>query len=183
MQRETHLRIDQHDALEGCQDVVQLGGIGLQELTTGRDIEEQVAHSKRAAYRTGARLLTLHPRCREGQTGAYLIVLPTSAQLYLCHGGNRGQRFTTEAHGMQREQVVGFPDFRRGMTLESQTGIGHRHATAIVNHLDGRTAGIDHQHIDDMCSGINSILYQLLDHGSRTLYHLTSSYLVGHTVG
>ena len=45
------------------------------------------------------------------------------------------------------------------------------------------TASIDNQHMNRRGSCINGILYQLLDHRSRTLDHLTSSNLVGDTIG
>ena len=59
MQREIDVGIDEYDTLESRQDIIQLGGIGLEELTTGRDIEKQVADEETAADRTGTRFLTL----------------------------------------------------------------------------------------------------------------------------
>ena len=60
VQGESDIGIDQHNALEGRQDVVQLRGIGLKELTAGRHVEEQVADRKAAAYGTGTGFLALH---------------------------------------------------------------------------------------------------------------------------
>ena len=68
------------------------------------------------------------------------------------------------------------------MTFEGQTGIGLRHATAVVDDLYGRASGIDDDHIDGMGTGIDSIFYQLLDDRGGALYHLASGNLVGHAV-
>ena len=59
---EADVRIDQHNAFESRQDVIQLCSIGLEELTTCGDIEEKIADQKTAAYRTGTRFLTLNAR-------------------------------------------------------------------------------------------------------------------------
>ena len=80
---EADVRIDQHNAFESRQDVVQLCSIGLEELTTCRDIEEKVADQKAAAHRTGTRFLTLDARTSHYQTGAHFVALPTGAQLHL----------------------------------------------------------------------------------------------------
>ena len=183
VQGEGYLGIDQHDALEGRQDIVQLGGVGLEELTAGGDVEEEVADREAAAHGTGARLVTLDTRGGQRETGAYLVGLAAGAQLDLRHGSDGRQGLATEAHGAQREEVVGLPYLRGGMPLEGQTGIGLGHAAAVVDDLDGRATGIDHQHIDGGGAGIDGILDQLLDDGSRPLYDLAGSYLVGHTIG
>ena len=69
------------------------------------------------------------------------------------------------------------------MALERETGIGLRHALTVVDDLDGGPASIDNQHMNRRGTCIDGILDQLLDYGSRALDHLTSSYLVGDTVG
>ena len=69
------------------------------------------------------------------------------------------------------------------MTFESQSGVGARHTHAIINDLDGGAPGIDHRHIYVSCLGIDGILDQFLDDRGRTLYHLSRSYLIGHTIG
>jgi hypothetical protein len=83
---------------------------------------------------------------------------------------------------MEGEEVIGLADLTGSMALESQTGIGLRHTATIVNDLHGRPSGINHQYVDSMCSGINGILHQLLDDRGGALYHLTSSYLISHTI-
>ena len=69
------------------------------------------------------------------------------------------------------------------MTFERQTRIGLTHPTAVIDNLDGCATGIDNDYIYMLSSGIHSILYQLLYHGSRPLNDLASCYLVGHRIG
>ena len=69
------------------------------------------------------------------------------------------------------------------MAFKSQTGIGLRHSAPVIDYLNRRATGINHQYIDVMSAGVHSILHQLLDDGGWALYHLTSSNLVGNTVG
>jgi hypothetical protein len=61
------------------------------------------------------------------------------------------------------EEVISLSNLTGGVTLESQTGIGFRHTTTIVDNLYGGTSRINHQHVDGMGSGVDSILHQFLD--------------------
>ena len=84
---------------------------------------------------------------------------------------------------MEGKEVVGLFDLRGSMALKGQTGIGRRHATAIIYHLNGRTTGIHHNYVDGLCPGIHGILDQLLDDRSRALDDFTSGDLVRDGVG
>ena len=65
------------------------------------------------------------------------------------------------------------------MAFESQSGIGIRHTTTIINDLNDRTTCINDQDIYRLRTGIDSILDQLFDDACRTLDNLTSRNLVG----
>ena len=62
MQGKRDFRIDQSNALELGQNIVQFRLVGLQELATGRDIEEKILYIEITALRTGNRFLTLYFR-------------------------------------------------------------------------------------------------------------------------
>ena len=175
--------IDQNDALEGGEDVAEFGGVGLQELPACRHVEEEVIDLEVTTHRTGGRLLSRHLRACYHQTRTYLILLTAREQLYLSHSSDRGQGLTTESHGAKGKEIVGLEDLGGGMALERETGIGLRHALTVVDDLDGGPASIDNQHMNRRGTCIDGILDQLLDYGSRALDHLTSSYLVGDTIG
>ena len=182
VEREADVGIDEDDTLEGREDVVQLRGVGLEELPTRGYIIKYILHLEVAAHRTGGRFLTDHLRGGEAEARADVVGRRACEQLDLRHGGDGGQGLATEAHGMEGEEVVGLADLRGGMALEGQTGIGLGHAAAVVDDLDGRATGIDNDDIDDGGTGINGILDQLLDDGSRTLDDLASRYLVGDAI-
>ena len=58
MKRETDLRIHQYDTFKGCQDIIQLCSIRLQELPSGRNIEEEILYQEVTAHRTSHGLLS-----------------------------------------------------------------------------------------------------------------------------
>ena len=180
MQRESHRRIDQRDAFECHEDVIQLSCVRFQELTSCRNIEKKIFNLEIATHRTRTRLLTHETRTREREHRTHVISRTPRAQFHLRYSSNRRQRLTTKTHCMQVEEVVGLPDFRRRMPFESQAGIGLRHATAIVDHLNSRTSSINHDNVYRLRPGINGIFDKLFDDACRTLYHLASSNLVRH---
>ena len=112
-----------------------------------------------------------------------IVVCHPCSQLHLSHRSYTCQGFPSESHRVKIKKVVGLANLRSGMSLKRKTGIGFRHALAIVNHLNRCPACVYHYHVDGVGSGIHSILHQLLDDTGRTLYHLTSSYLVGNAIG
>ena len=175
--------INEYDTFESCQDIIQLGSIRLQELTTRRHIEEQVINLEITSHRTGNRLLSSDLRPSNRDLGSYLIFLSTCLQFNLCHGSNRSQSLATESHGVQGKQIVGLRDLRCSMALERESCISLAHTLTIVDNLNRGTTSIHHNHMDGLGTCINRILNQLLDNRSRTLYYLTSSNLVSNTIG
>ena len=73
--------VDEDNALKLGQDVVQLRGVGLQELSAGRDVEEEVLHRKVAALRTGHRLLALHLGGGQHDARAQLVARPGASSV------------------------------------------------------------------------------------------------------
>ena len=65
------------------------------------------------------------------------------------------------------------------MTLECQACIGFGHAVTIVDNLNRSATGINYDDMDMAGTGIDGILNQLLDNGSRALDNFASSYLIG----
>jgi hypothetical protein len=84
---------------------------------------------------------------------------------------------------MEVKEIISLANLRGRMTFERKARIGFRHALTVIYHLDRGTAGIHHHDINRVSTGIHSILNQFLDDAGRTLYHLTSSNLVGNAVG
>ena len=107
VESELYVGIDQHYTLVGRHDIVQLGGVCLEKLASGGNVEKEVFHKKIAANGTRNGFLAGDTRPSDGHESANLAGGSTGAQFHLCHCGDRGQRFTTETHGMKGEKVVG----------------------------------------------------------------------------
>ena len=114
---------------------------------------------------------------------AHLLVLRPCLEVHLGNGYNRRQRLATKTHGAECEKIVGLPDLRGGMALEGQSCVRLGHALSVVDDLDRGAPCVHYQHVDVLGSRIYRILHQFLDDGSRSLYHLSRSYLVGYAVG
>ena len=183
VEREVYLGIYQHDTLKGRQDIVKLGGIALEEFPAHGHIIEQILHLEVGPHGAGHRLLPRHLGAGNGEQGAQLIALQARLQLHLRHGGNRCQSLAPESHGAEGKEVIGLQDFRCGMALKGQTRVGGRHTLSVVDDLDGRAPGIQHDDADVAGTGVHGVLHQLLDDGSRALDNLAGCYLVGDGIG
>ena len=183
MQGKRDFRIDQSNAFELCQNIIQFRLVGLQELATGRDIEEKILHIEITALRTGNRFLTLYFRAGNTQGSSQLLAFQTGTQLHLSYGRNRSQSLSTESHCLKGKQIGRFANLGGGMAFKSQTGIRFRHTLAIIDDLNGSLSGIHYLHINMLRSRINGIFHQFLDDGSRALNHLTCRNLIGNRIG
>ena len=65
--------IHQRNTLIGGEDIVQFGGIRLQELPTGRDVIKEVLNTEITTHRAGHRLLVNHLRTGNGKLGSNLV--------------------------------------------------------------------------------------------------------------
>ena len=105
-------------------DVGHLCLVRLQEFAACGYVEEKVSHDEVGAYRTSREFLRTHFAAFDAQASAHFVFRPARVEFHLSHGGNRGERFTTKSHSLQMVEVLGRTDFRCGVALESQTGIG-----------------------------------------------------------
>ena len=114
---------------------------------------------------------------------AKILICHAGGELHLCHRGDGGQRLAAETHRGEREEVGSLQYLAGGVALESQTCIRLAHPRTVVDDLQARAASIHSDDVDASCTGIHSVLYQLLDDRSGTLNDLASSYLVGDAIG
>ena len=175
--------VDQRKSLEFSHYRALLHGVALEELTTGRHVEEQVLHLEITAARTYMRLLRLNLASAYIQACAKLCALLRSAQLHLGYGAYGWQCLASKAHGVKREEVGSGRNLGGGMAFESHAGIGGAHSLAVVHDLNERAACVFYVHLYLGGAGIHGILHQLLHDGGGTLYHLARSNLIGHGVG
>ena len=162
--------------------IAQLRLVGLEEFSSYRYIEEQVAHLDVRAHRTTAGLLPHHVRTVYLQQRAGLILRTTGDHLYLRYRANRSQRLTTETHRTQREQILRFADLTGGMTFKSKTGIHLAHSDSVIDHLQQRTTGITNNDLNALGAGIQTVLHQLFQTRCRALNNLACRNLIRYAV-
>ena len=85
VQSKIDFRINQDDTFKRRQNIIQLRRIGFQELTTCRNIKEDIADREAATYCTGTRFLTLYPRAHKMKTRPHLIRGATRTELHLSY--------------------------------------------------------------------------------------------------
>ena len=117
------IRINQRDTLVGGEDIIQFGGVRLEELPTGRDIVEEVLHTEVTTHRTSHGLLIDNLRTSNRDLCTKLIFRHARLQFHLGDSSNGGQRLSPETHRMKGKKVVCLFDLRSGMPLKGQTGI------------------------------------------------------------
>ena len=139
--------------------------------------------AKRAGHSVPAVLELFSGHIGQLQKRADFLVGRAGLQLYLGHGGYGSQSLATESHGGEGKKVVGLVYLGSSMALKRQTGIGLRHAFAVVDHLNQCPPRVEQDDFDLRGSGIDRVFHQFLDYGRRTLYDLARSYLIGHRVG
>ena len=69
MKGEMDVRIDQNNAFEGGEDVVEFRRIGFQKLTAGRHIIKEVFHAEITTHSTGSRFLGNHSGSSQTKAG------------------------------------------------------------------------------------------------------------------
>ena len=92
------------------QNITELGGVSLQKLTPGRNIEKEILNRKIASFGTRHRFLTLHFGTRNDNLGSQLFGFGTCFQLDLSNGGNGSQCFTAKPHRAKSKQIGCFTD-------------------------------------------------------------------------
>ena len=171
--------VDQSHSLKLAGDVGEFHGIFFEEFAACGHVEEEVFDHHVAAFGACGGFLSFDAGTVDDKAAAHFGVGGAGAEFDLSHGANRGEGFAAEAHGVEREEVVGLLDFRCGMTLEGHARVGLRHSAAIVNDLNQRSAGVADNHFHGGCSGVNGVFNQFLDHRSGSLDDLAGSNLVG----
>ena len=182
VQTEDDVGIDQYDALKCRQDVVELCIVGLEELTSGRHVEEKILHHEVGTFGTGTRFLSRHLTTGDGQMRTDVLSPLPRLQFHLRYGSDRRQSLATESHGMEVEKIISLTNLGRSMALKGQTRIGLGHTFTIVDDLDGRTSGIDYGDVDVLGTGVDSVLDEFLDDRGGALDDLAGRNLVGYGV-
>src|SRR5690606_25324525 len=138
MKREMDVGVRQRYALEFLNDMPHLHRVAFQKVTTGRNVVKQVFYADVCSRRKGFRFLAHHIRSGNFDARTQFVFHTACLKLHVGNRRDRSQRFPTETHGTDGEEIIRLPDFRRSVTLERQPRIGYAHAASIVYQLNKR---------------------------------------------
>ena len=182
-QGECNAGMGKRHALKLVHHMAHLDRIGFQEVAPRRNVVEEVLHVKGRPHGTGLGFLSHDLRPMASDQGAHVGTCLTSRAIHMGDGRDRRKGLAAEALRGQRKQVVRGLKLRRRMTFKTHAGVLRAHPRAVVQHLDGRSAGVKHVHFHRRRASVHSVLDQLLDHRCRALNDLACGNLVGNVVG
>jgi hypothetical protein len=172
LQGEGDVAACKRDAPEGLVAVAELGRLGAQELAPRRRIEIEVGHRYRRARRARRRRHFPHAAglCRdERAVGSGLRAARDRKPRYR---GDGGERLAPESHRGDALQVAEVANLARGVPREGKGELLARDACAVVVHLHAPHAAFFERHRDGAGAGVDAVLDQLLQDGSRALHNL-----------
>ena len=178
IQRKRKVGVNERHAVEFLLDVGELGGVGLEEVATGRHIEKEVVDRHGSSVGCCGDPVLLDLRSLDDDAGGGFVLRTAGLEFHLCNGGDGRKCLSPEALRLDGEQVVGTRNLGRGVPLETEPRIVERHSLAVIHHLDERTARILDNQLDVACAGIHCVFQQFLDCRSGTLYYLPRRNLV-----
>ena len=177
LQAHGHRRIAEGQALEQRLDMIELGAFGAQEFLARRHIVEQVAHLDGGAGSRGrSRSRGFFGASLEGP--AVLVAFDHRSDAHARNRGDTGQGFASEAEAGNRLEILEAVDLAGGVAGQREREILARNAAAVVADADQATAALLDLHADIRGPGIQAVLHQFLDHGSRSFDHFAGGDLV-----
>ena len=169
--------------LDLLEEVRGLGLLAPKEFTTRRDIEKDIGNLDRGAGSiTGILHLVDLPAAHLDER-ARIILAPPRGETESGDACNAGQSLPPESERGDGGKVSAFPDLAGGVPLEAEERIRAIHPGAVVRDTDQPGAAPLELDGDAPSSGIDGVLDQFLDHGGRSLDHLTRSHLAGEDIG
>ena len=143
-----NIRISQGQAGDGILNMPGFRGNALHEFQPRRGIKIKVVDGDgrslgqaRWSHRYYIAPDSLDNHTFTGPTGA-------GFELQTGYSGNAGEGFSTEAQGLQVQQILIVPDLAGGMALQSQHRIILVHAFAVINHLNEIFAAVLDFYVD-----------------------------------
>ena len=178
-QGEGGVRPRHRDSREFLDYVSELHVVALEELPSGRGVEEQVAHGEVGTDGNsdagGLRL--------RGASGPYLysrlVAFPAGAEGHFRYCGYAGEGFSAETVAEYALEVFRRGDLGCGVPFEAQHGVGRTHSAAVVYDLYQRAPRVGDVDRDMGCPCIDGILQQLLYDRRRSLNDLSGRNHVG----
>ncbi len=181
---ESHVGMPERGQHKVVLDVRPLRLLAAQELAPGRKVEEEGAGLDGRAMRVGGGAdLGNAPALDDDRSPFAGGLVPfATGQGEPADAGDGGERLSAKAHGRDGREVLGLPDLRGRMTLQTQQGVIAAHAIAVVRHPDERPSTGTDLNRDAVGIGIEGILDELLHDRGRAFDDLASGDLVGDVV-
>ncbi len=171
-QGKSHGRIGQGSAHDGRSGGARLR-LGLpEELPAGRGMREEPFDEHVGSARPAGRLFDGFRSVLDPEADRLGRRTVAGGQGEFRHGGDRGKRLAAETVAVNLRQVSIGGDLGRRVPLEREPSVLRRHPAAVVAHEDALGSSALEIHLDARCSGVQSILDQLLDDRGRALHNL-----------
>ena len=183
LEKEPRPGSSQRQERDSLRHVRGLGGGGAKKLAPGGNRTEQVSHLHRRAPRVSDVADVVDPSVADRDFCSRGRPLLARAEHQLGDGGDRRQRFPTEAVRGDGLEVVERPELRGGVALERQLGVAPAHALAIVAHADEPGPSLFDLDVHAARPGVERVLDELLDDGPRPLDDLAGRDLVDEILG
>ncbi len=181
-QTKRNVRPGQDVPLDHLDAAAQLGLTGLEELASGRDVEEQRGDVDGRAAGAGGRLDRQDPATFEEHPGP-LPRRRRRGELDLGDRGDRRQRLAAESQGGDLFEVGHRRDLARRVAVEGEESVVAVHAGAVVGDADALPPTPLEVDLEPRRPGVEGVLDQLLDHRRRPLHHLPGGDLRHQPVG
>ena len=157
-----------------------LTAVTLQEFQPRGGVIEQIAHGHRCPVRAAGGEHLLNVPGLQHDAGAARVAAAAGVKLDLRHGGYRRKSFAAEAHRRYGLQPLLVMQLRCGMPQERDARVLRCHAAAVVRDADIGCASAADLDRYILRPGVERVLDQLLDDGSRALHHLAGGDHISH---
>ena len=157
------------DVREHLDDQPELGGIAAEKLFPGREVIKKVADFDFRPFRKSELLDSDRSIGFAFNERAGTVAPLGRAKQKAGNSRDRGQRFSPETEGGDREQVLLPGDFARGVADQGQGGVGPAHPTTVVPDAKERLSAGDEVDGDRRRPGVQGVFDKFLDDGYRPL--------------
>ena len=182
-EREGHAGMRQGQPADHAFAMGIFGGRGLEELASGRGIDEQVAHLGHGALREDGRLRCANPAVERGGPPGMPSRCHPAGHLQARDGGDTGQGLAAKAQAGDPFQIVEAGDLAGCVTGQRQTQVVGGDAVAVIRDPDQADAALLQIDADVARAGIEAVLDHLLERRGGPLHHLARGDLRDQEVG
>ncbi len=177
-QRPADLRVAERQLRDQPRDLGRLGNVGLEELASRRQVEEQIRDLDAGSLARADVARGRRPSAIDPDLGAALCASRPRAKNEVRDRRDAGKRFPAKPERPDRAEVVWRPDLAGGMPLDRELRVLGVHALAVVFDADQLLAPQLDRDRDAGRGRVERVLDQLLHDRGRALDDLAGGNLV-----